>query len=138
MCAKVQIILQQSLTLPSQFYEHEETETTTCICPFHYGRHLCYHPALWNIYYTPAGHQCQHSLQHRLRTQFHRQFLPYSLFHFQKKAVLEKGFWVWWSTSDQLPSTYEFAESISLVWNIQTICTHTGIRHRHSGKLLAG
>ena len=35
-------------------------------------------------------------------------------------------------------STYEFAESISLVWNIQTICTHTGIRHRHSGKLLAG
>lgn len=130
--------MKQSLTLSFQFYKHEESETTTGICPFHYGRYLCDRPALWNIFYTPAGHQCQHSLQHRLRTQFHCQFLPDSLFHFQKKAVLEKGFWVWRSTSDQLPSTYEFTESIPLVWNIQAICTHTGIRHRHSGKLLAG
>ena len=38
----------------------------------------------------------------------------------------------------QLSSTYEFIESIPLAWNIEAICTYTGIRHRYSGKLLAG
>lgn len=55
-----------------------------------------------------------------------------------RKSLPGKGFWVWRSTSGQLSSTYEFIESIPLAWNIEAICTYTGIRHRYSGKLLAG